>query len=57
MIDRKVAGMVVMVIGAVCACYWGIHQPEGFAGQLAAFFFSLVVFGGGLWLWMRKGVR
>lgn len=57
MIDRGVAGIVVMVIGAVCACYFGLHAPAGFVGQVAAFFFSIAVLGGGVWLWMRRGVR
>ena len=57
MIDRRVAGVVLVVLGAVCACYWGIERPASFVGQLIAYFFCLGVFGGGLWLLMWKGRR
>jgi hypothetical protein len=57
MIDRGVAGMVLMVIGAICACYWGVFRPAGFGGQLAAFFFCVIVFGAGVWLFMRRSYR
>ena len=54
MIDRGVAGMVLMVIGAICACYWGVFRPVGFAGQLAVFFLCVLIFGAGVWFWMRR---
>jgi hypothetical protein len=54
MIDRGVAGIVLMVLGAICACYFGVFGPAGFAGQVVAYFFCLVVFGGGVWLWLRR---
>jgi hypothetical protein len=57
MIDRRVAGMVLMVLGSVAACYWGIEKPAGLVGQLGAFALCFALFAGGLWLWVWKGRR
>ena len=54
MIDRGVAGIVLMVLGSICACYWGVFRPAGFGGQLAVFFLCVLMFGAGVWFWMRR---
>ena len=57
MIDRGVAGIVLMVLGAICACYFGLFSPANFVGQLGAYGLSFALVAGGVWLWMRRGHR
>jgi hypothetical protein len=57
MIDRGVAGIVLMVLGAICTCYFGVFKPAEVGEQMLVYALSFALIAGGVWLWMRKGHR
>lgn len=57
MIDRGVAGVVLMVLGTICACYFGVFKPATFAGQLLTYAISFALIAAGVWFFMRKRHR